>query len=105
MKRIIIAACAIIASLMSLDARQHPGKGIPAEHRADRIVERLDKVLKLGPQQERKIRELYLDFFRQTRPGDTVMDSRRELDKKIETILDGKQKQKFARMKRKAQRR
>lgn len=97
MKKILLCAFVAMLSMPHADAQRKGGNVRTPEQ----IVENMDKKLNLTDEQEKQITALYADFFKQKLSREERRAAMQELDQKITSLLDDKQKEAYQQMKKK----
>lgn len=101
MKKLLMCALVALVGVLSVDAQVGPGQFDP-EKIAEFSVQYLDEQLDLNKEQEGKIKEIYLDMFKngfENMGGPEEMQKKfEEMNKKIKAVLTDEQKVKFDKM-------
>lgn len=95
MKKILLYVFVAMLSVQYVDAQHQRGNNRTPEQ----IVENLDKKLNLTDDQEKQIVALYTDFFKQELSREERRTAMQELEQKITSLLDDRQKEAYQQMK------
>lgn len=100
MKKVALMAMVLMASIMTSTAQQRQRNEGNPEQRIERQVKKLDEKLKLTEEQEKQVKAIYEEFFKQrTSSGQNPQARRQEMNKKIESVLTEEQKKIFEEVK------
>lgn len=65
MKKIVLLACIVFATIGTTDAQRRNRQQMDPAQRVEQIMKNLDEKLNLSDEQEQKIKTLYEEFFNQ----------------------------------------
>lgn len=100
MKKTVWMAMALMAFVATAQAQHRPRNGFTPEQRIEKRLERLDKELDLTDEQEKKIKALYEEFFKDRKGSrEDRQEAQKQLDEKVKALLTTEQQEIFAKMK------
>lgn len=100
MKKVTLMAMVLMASIMTSTAQQRQRNEGNPEQRIERQVKQLDEKLNLTEEQEKQVKAIYEEFFKQRASSNQKPQARRqEMNKKIESVLTEEQKKIYEEMK------
>lgn len=100
MKKYVFMIMMSVAVWGTITAQSPRKQNRTPEQQTEQQVKRLDKKLNLSDQQEKEMKTLYEDFFKeQSASSNNKRAKREELDKKIEALLTDEQKKTYNEMK------
>lgn len=100
MKKVALMAMVLMASIMTSTAQQRQRNEGNPELRIERQVKQLDEKLNLTEEQEKQVKAIYEEFFKQRASSNQKPQARRqEMNKKIESVLTEEQKKIYEEMK------
>ena len=100
MRKYVLSVVMIVTAMLGANAQRFQKPNFKPEQRAEKQVKRLDEKLNLTDEQEKQVKAVYEEFFKEQASSREESKAKRdEMDKKIESFLTDEQRKAYEEMK------